>query len=709
MFFTGYEPAPSGASSLVVVLHGLKKTAKDMADVISVIREAEGGDVDIFAPTLPYSKFLDSTGADAVVRSLVADLDEIWANRRYDRVIFVGHSIGGVLTRRVFLAGAPRPPDYSGPHYSSRDDLRDLAERPHGWASRVERIVVIASWDKGWSVSERGSWYYNIGLDFLGFVGRVAELIGWEDKTQRIGRTMLDARRGAPFIVQTRLLWMAYRRWRIRAFREHYRNLEDIDPALIDAEPPAEAVNPLVVQIVSTLDDFVSPQDQVDADADGASWGAGHKAYGMMETPDSDHVSVIEFGRAKAERTETERTREAVFKTALTWRPGQSPAPACLRDPTYFADMPTAVDDTVENVVFVMHGIRDDGYWTHRIAKAIKEEAARTGDGAPTRLPLETLRSLTPTYGYFPMGAFIMPWVRRQKVEWFMDLYVNVKSRFPKATMHYVGHSNGTYLAATALTDYAAARFGRIYFAGSVVHPAYDWSGMLAQKRIWGFHNARGGEDWVVAFLPKSLEYFSDLGGGGFDGFDQLEKGDVGTLTQSKRFAKGGHSGAITEPHWPEIAKFIAGGAKPFTGTEATSPLFADRPDETYELWSRFRIAIPLLFALAALVVSALVCLFGWVWRWDPLGVYAGWRGALWLAVFGLFLAGQFHFRKTPPKYAGWALTALLGVMALNFAVFILTSLGAQFADLASPAAAVRATTTLALMLGLVAFILRRF
>jgi hypothetical protein len=35
------------------------------------------------------------------------------------------------------------------------------------------------------------------------------------------------------------------------------------------------------------------------------------------------------------------------------------------------------VDANVQDVVFVMHGIRDDGYWTYRIAKAIKEAAHR--------------------------------------------------------------------------------------------------------------------------------------------------------------------------------------------------------------------------------------------------------------------------------------------------------------------------------------------
>ncbi len=117
-----------------------------------------------------------------------------------------------------------------------------------------------------------------------------------------------------------------------------------------------------------------------------------------------------------------------------------------------------------------------------------------------------------------------------------MDQYVTVKARYPNATMHYVGHSNGTYLAASVLENYPAARFGRIYFAGSVVHPKFNWSGMVDRKRVQRFHNARGATDWVVALLPKSLEYFTDLSAPGFDGFESPPIDKEG-ITQSTGYA----------------------------------------------------------------------------------------------------------------------------------------------------------------------------
>src|SRR5437762_14376361 len=50
-----------------------------------------------------------------------------------------------------------------------------------------------------------------------------------------------------------------------------------------------------------------------------------------------------------------------------------------------------------------------------------------------TLFPYTTLfRSVrTPTYGYFAMLPFVLPWIRRQKVEWFMDQYVSARAQFP--------------------------------------------------------------------------------------------------------------------------------------------------------------------------------------------------------------------------------------------------------------------------------------
>jgi hypothetical protein len=138
-----------------------------------------------------------------------------------------------------------------------------------------------------------------------------------------------------------------------------------------------------------------------------------------------------------------------------------------------------------------------------------------------------------------------------------------LRRNFPNAEISYVGHSNGTYLAARALRDYAAASFKNIFFAGSVVKPEYDWLSLVAAERVGKLHNVPAAADWVVALLPKSVERSKkiDLGGAGFDGFQDAGKHD--NITQPKSFANGGHSAAIVESQWPHIARFIVDGTVP--------------------------------------------------------------------------------------------------------------------------------------------------
>ena len=534
--YVGFEPARDAgpAPALAVVLHGSvdfetglfpKPLGREsLAGVISAVREAygEGKDVDVYAPALPYVHLPDGSGGQAIVTAIVGDLDYLWtraseSGAAYQKIVFIGHCVGGTILRRVFLAGSYNSPDYDAEN-SQRDDLYEAMKPgglPRPWIGKVDRILLLASWEKGWSVSPRTGWWFSFWLNLIGGLGRVTELCRPYLKATPF-RTVLDMRQGAPFIVQTRLIWMAYRRWLNPEALQKYNEQQ---PERRLAQPPADANNPLVVQIIGSRDDFVSPQEQIDCDAEGLGAAALHqpeKHYFLFEMADATHVGVLRLG--------DHEDRKAIFLGALQGSreqlrkpPQGSPLAEAHRNPVDLLDAPPEIYEGVSSLAFVIHGIRNDGSWTHRIAAAIKSE----WDSTKPAGGMQVYPTWTHSYGYFPMLPFVLPWIRKNKVEWFMDNYVSVKAAYPNATFHYVGHSNGTYLAATALKDYPAARFGAVYFAGSVVHPQFDWPQTLDRRQIESFHNARGGEDWVVALLPKSLEYFSDLGGGGFDGFDE--------------------------------------------------------------------------------------------------------------------------------------------------------------------------------------------
>jgi pimeloyl-ACP methyl ester carboxylesterase len=578
-----------------------------MLDAIDLAKRAfaEKG-VDIYAPTLPYSKWSDRTGADGIVKVIARDLDRLWETRgKYERVVFVGHSMGGVLLRRVFLYGARRSPDFDG-EFAHRDDLGG-GLRP--WAEKVERLVLIGTWDKGWSVSERDSWWAAIGLNLLGAWSRFMELFS---KEESIGRSMFDMRRGSVFIVQTRLIWMAYRRWFDDNSIDQYNKIHAALGRRLDP-PPEGTNNPLLVQLIGTVDDFVSPLDQVDNDVDCQDgFPTEQKNFFLLEMPDTGHKDAVKYKQTgdvlRRKAFITALIGDRTKPTALVDDSGKAeaipPLAQVAKNPLFFEDKPVIADPEVRDLVFVIHGIRDDGYWTHRIAKAIKEVDDARRAGAPETAKSPPLVTCTPTYGYFPMGAFLLPWIRHQKTEWFMDLYVNVKAKYPNARLHYVGHSNGTFLAANALTKYKAARFANIYFAGSVVHPKFEWIDKLQKGAVERFHNVRGATDWVVALLPKSIDYITvphpDLGGGGFDGFEETNfPANDPKLTQSERYALGGHSGAILEGHWQGIANFIVNGRKPSEPHE----LFVREPYRFLKAFSELRVGIPAGLLLGLILV----------------------------------------------------------------------------------------------------------
>jgi hypothetical protein len=517
------------AKVLAIILHGWGGSPERMKDVIEATQSAFAtGGVDVYAPQLPYAYRLRSVRAEKIVLDLLDAIDRIVAEHgAFERIIIVGFSLGGVFARRLFLTAAGNPPGF-------RPEAPFERAQPREWATLVERLVTISAFNRGWQVTGRSDWYSSLILNLLGLIGHLSPS-DWRP-------TAFDARLGAPFIVQTRLHWLAYRRLHA-AIRGNKIAVSDL------GLPVSRTKDPIVVQLVGRQDSFTSPLDLVDlaVDGQGPSSPPHHRRYFYVEMPNTDHSHATIFAGTGAGQV-----RRKLLIDALTRLP--QALNTIASDPSLLADDIPQTDANVTDAVFIMHGIRDDGFWTHHIAKLVREHAVGS---APD------IRARTPSYGYFAMLPFILPWIRRQKVEWLMDQYVGPSAQFPNADFSYVGHSNGTYLAGRALRDYAAARFKHIFFAGSVVRRDYDWLSLVLTGRVGKLHNVPAAADWVVALLPKSVERWQkiDLGGAGFDGFDQA--GQHPNITQPNGFANGKHSAAIVESQWPHIARFIVNGTVP--------------------------------------------------------------------------------------------------------------------------------------------------
>lgn len=496
------------SSSLVVLLHGYTLDGSSLKYVESSLKRVDGLDgADILRPNIPLDTW-SMASSSRITAELLLVIDQAWGKREsngtpYKRIIIVGHSMGGLLGRKLYVAACGE--NQEAPFESElKDNLAELGavslttNRP--WAKAVDRIVLLAGMNRGWEISHHMSIPRAISMQIGVAVGYALE---WFYERPPI---IFTIRRGSPFITNLRLQWI---------YMKEHAEKKHIGDAL-------------TVQLLGTVDDLVSPDDNIDL--------VSGKDFVYQEVQQSGHADVITM-----DQTEAGRKRHDAFIEAF------NPFPK-----TEIEFDPFVVRRDVTDVVFVIHGIRDEGYWTHKIARRVQKLGRQSSN-------CRIIAAETSSYGYFPMLSFLTPGERQEKVEWLMDRYTEARAKYPAADFHFIGHSHGTYLLAKALKDYSSVRFKQVVFAGSVVRRDYQWR-ELVPERVNSVLNFMATADWVVAFFPKALESVGvqDLGSAGHDGFYNAE--EQPGLLEPKTYIIGEHSAALKEAMWDSIAEFTITG-----------------------------------------------------------------------------------------------------------------------------------------------------
>lgn len=556
--------------ALFVLIHGFQGSPEDFGGVRDVIHKARP-DADIMSIQFPAHAF---SNADPVkISAELSDLIEKQvgaADKAYKSVTLVGYSMGALLARKALIFAC-----------NEADD--DPAWNPNApameWARLVDRVVLLAGINRGMQVEDP--------VDEMSSAGRIRLKLGKVfARLTDTARCVRSFEAGEPFVADLRVQWM--RTARSRAEKK---------------EPW-----PAIVQLLGTIDDVVSTEDSMDV--------AVSQDFIFMRVRGTSHVSVLDF----KERGYGEE-RATKFRSAIA-----DGIPDLLKR---YPPVPVGADPKIERIVFVLHGIRDTAGWTSDVEVTLKEAYTKAnGFGGP-----DTLKVIKSSYGYFPIAPFLLYGDRQRNVRWFMDQYTEALARYPNAKqIDFIGHSNGTYILASALERYKTLRVGRVAFAGSVVPRDYDWSSKLGHGvdaegrevpgRVMAIRNYIASADWVVGFFPGFFEWFNskELGSAGLNGFLQDEAKD-----HEARYIPGGHGCALDPRNHPSIVDFILFGKDTY-GKEADEITKYKTENQSGWILTLSKYCWVVWLAITATVFSLGYAFVTWAGCWLG-GVIGRWSG----------------------------------------------------------------------------------
>lgn len=564
------KPAPY-RNPLCVLVRG---SFDDDDWVLKLSRQKAGGEipeefVEFVKSVLPNGKVavpplkmeaFSTRRPEELAQELREFIDQEFQAGNYDGVILMPFSAGAPILRYALMKA-----------YGVDESGTIDPDRASAWAKGETsiRVVNLAGILRGWEFSTAMPAH----IRFFGpTLSLLMHVVCWLKDGKR--PFLFNLKRGSQFIVTGQLMQLA---------------LRDSNGG---KKLPFELIN-----FLGTRDEFISPADCVELNGSDSSI--------FVEIDATNHLEMLGVASKESERDldpAKRHIRRSYFRRAIVedFAEMASDRGFAIDDDDindYFdeLDRPNSrasleVNRRVKQAVLVVHGIRDNGYWTKRVARQLKKSEEMR--------PL--LRAPSPSYGFFSLLDFVWKPTRTHQARWLLEQYVEIRECYPSAAISFVGHSNGTYLAKSALEQCPAVQFERIVFAGSVVRTDVKWSELQGTVRE-GILNLVGDKDGVVALLPGAWEKLGlkqfDVGGAGFYG---LRKHVNDPPIQNVQ-VKGGHGAGISEQNWELIADFIKGSGK----TEVTPEV---EPVDT----GRFGKAAPYFSLLGLFVGAALLCILVW-------------------------------------------------------------------------------------------------
>lgn len=547
-------------------------------------------DVDMIVHSCFPGKLSGKT-AEKATAELIKDLDSHCEGREYEEIVFLAHGFSAAIVRKVLIVANFKVKSATS---ILEDSLQDLAKIKRHWHRNVSEIVFAAGNTRGWLRSPRWKLPDSILYFYFGFVASIFGAISRQSYVPAIYRL----RRGSPFIFNTRIQWLD-----------------------LTSNSGGKRLSLDITHMIPTNDRMISSIEVIDLELLKAK-----KQLLFVEVPETDQNTILHLlplvNRTWSKflpyvqrnlKAQTANRNALVLACVTNRKPG---SPFYMKSSfatiaqhvvqaKYLDDkVITTPNNLIQRYVFIVHGIRDTGAWAKKVGGRIRQfhkDHVQKDDRLITD---------TQSYGYFTALPFLLPWVRKTKVEWLMDRYATAKALYPRAEISFVGHSNGTYLAASGLKDYLNCSFDRVVFAGSVVSKNFDWDEIRSNKKIRKILNYVATRDYVVAFLPRAFEQLTfgkiDLGSAGHNGF---KKG--GQAVENIKYAIGKHDAALHENNREEFAEFICKGTVPQLNRNNAN--FASKRNLLFQLLSNLSFLLPIFGVALVFTIEAMIfqSLFG--------------------------------------------------------------------------------------------------
>ena len=286
---------------------GLNAAATTAAVSLLDRLRAEPGHADDLVWVYPERiRTLSRGGLAGRARELGERIDWYWdGNGRPDEIVLIGHSIGGLLLRYAYLTA-----------------LGGFGDPPREWAHRVQRIVLLATPNRGVAIS-RLRWPLRWGVALFAAVGP--------------GFTLEDGIQGSPFLTNLRVQWI--------------RQLAQL------ADPP------LVVQVRGGHDRLIEREDSRDLE--------GMPTSAQIAVPRATHDDVM---AVEDEPEDYPGERYNILRDAIIGHVEPTDPPA----------LPPS-ERTVTAVAFLLHGIRAGiGTWVTRLGGKLQDPGANVLVATPS-------------------------------------------------------------------------------------------------------------------------------------------------------------------------------------------------------------------------------------------------------------------------------------------------------------------------------------